>query len=289
MVRRDLEADGGFAEFFRRPGTRTRSRRRTRWVPIRRDLGPDPGARSHRPDGPAQPRARRSAPDRRRRRAWRRRLPRPEDARRVAGPADPGPGPGTRSRRPRRSGLRHLADGRRVEAGDPGRWAGRRRGRPGRLTGERGLAPLRAGDRLLADIGRRDGPRRLESGRGARTTFGPGAGRPRRNDGPPGHDRRPDGSTRSRASSCRRSGGRIGSGGRSTGTPASRAPRRRVAELARLADAARTGDRHAARSRASPGSSPSRRPRPAAGASSGCPTGSAGSSCAPGWTASRAT
>ena len=35
MVRRDLEADGGFAEFFRRPGEGSRPRRRRRPRPRR--------------------------------------------------------------------------------------------------------------------------------------------------------------------------------------------------------------------------------------------------------------
>ena len=98
MVRRDLEADGGFAEFFRRPSRERdadRGRRGTRprrgggmpergRGPGRRRAGPgtdrssarvDPELarpRPHRPDGPAQPRPRRTDPDRRRGRARRR-------------------------------------------------------------------------------------------------------------------------------------------------------------------------------------------------------------------------
>ena len=84
MVRRDLEADGGFAEFFRRPdaGSGTSStgvgaldpgagsrRGGSRRGGSRRGLGPGPGPRLHRPDGPAQPCPRRTDPDRRRGRA----------------------------------------------------------------------------------------------------------------------------------------------------------------------------------------------------------------------------
>ena len=96
MVRRDLEADGGFAEFFRRPGAaepaggaggpwRGRPRRvggsrhgqRTsasagdaaspgcRGAGSERDLGAHPGPRADRRDGPAQPRPRRPDPHRR--------------------------------------------------------------------------------------------------------------------------------------------------------------------------------------------------------------------------------
>ena len=57
MVRRDLEADGGFAEFFRQPGE---------GLPARvRGGGRGGGARPGRRDGPAEPRARRARPDRR--------------------------------------------------------------------------------------------------------------------------------------------------------------------------------------------------------------------------------
>ncbi len=84
MVRRDLEADGGFADFFRRPdaGSGTSStgvgaldpgagsrRAGSRRGGSRRGLGPGPGPRLHRPDGPAQPCPRRTDPDRRRGRA----------------------------------------------------------------------------------------------------------------------------------------------------------------------------------------------------------------------------
>ena len=57
MVRRDLEADGGFAEFFRQPGE---------GLPAEsRGGGRGGGARPGRRDGPAEPRARRAGPDRR--------------------------------------------------------------------------------------------------------------------------------------------------------------------------------------------------------------------------------
>ena len=73
MVRRDLEADGGFAEFFRRPGEPAAELADCGRDPRRRDGARHrPGSRPHRPDGPAQPCPRRPTPNPRRGRTRRR-------------------------------------------------------------------------------------------------------------------------------------------------------------------------------------------------------------------------
>ena len=194
MVRRDLEADGGFAEFFRRPGEGTagrgaRGRGRRGARPRRRD-GPaehaDPARRegaalapAAEAGGPGRAATVRLAPARPRRSAaaGRRRLPRIGLARRIGR---------------RRSGL---AD------------AHRRRGRPRRHAGERRLAAGRDAGRAIA--GRI--AERLACRAGARSTAG--------------------GSTRRAASSSRRraTDGPIDWAGRADGLAAHRGPRRSAA------------------------------------------------------------
>ncbi len=187
-----------------------------------------------------------------------------------------------------------------IRAGGPGD----DEGGPGRLAGQRGLAPVRPRDGLLPDVGPRDGAAHRQPAAGRATAFGPGAGRPRRNDGPPGTI---DGRTIDPESGVllppERRTDRLGRPLHwDTGRPGAAT---RNAELARngaarteparnASDAGTHGRTPTARdrrraTRAWPGSSRSPRRSRAAGASSACRTGSAGSSCAPGWTASRAT
>ena len=123
MVRRDLEAEGGFAQFFARPGEESQ----LETPAIARVPGRRP--RPDRRDGPAEPPARRPV----RGGGARRRPPCPPTprVRRRAGNGGSGAtrrtaGSGTRSGRSRRA--------------PPGR-PRRRRGRPRRLPGERALDP----------------------------------------------------------------------------------------------------------------------------------------------------
>ncbi len=230
MVRRDLEAEGGFGQFFRRPAeeppeTAAAARSGERGLTDRMGQLAAAGRSG-------------GGDDRRADRRW------PSDR----------PGP-----------VGDVGGGAGLAAGDPGGWRGRRRGRPRRHAGQRGLAPGGTGDGLSDR--RWSGPFRPGWSTGG-------------------------GSIPSPVCSSRRAGGPIGSVGRTTGIRRHREPRRWVEAATGAAPEAATGAlAEAARGRIRrwPGSSRSRLPRPAAAAPATCPTGSAGSSSAPASTGSPAT
>ncbi len=253
MVRRDLEADGGFAEFFRRPDEphdlgAAAARAGDRGLVDR--MGQLHHARGGRirTGGAGE--------------AGNGRLARPEDAARLGG----------------------AGAGRLAEPGPVGDAA-----RRGYLPGTGSAPAIRAGGRSDDKGGPGDspasvawlvrgGPPTVARAATDGHTFGPGAGPPRTPAGAPGSvDGRPLDPESGVLAPPARNVDRLGR------------PRHFDPPPAPTATAPRPRRPRAAPARRSPVSSPTRRRRRAAGAPSGCRPGSAGSSCAPGSTASPAT